>query len=383
MAGLALDGIGKKFKDQQVLDDISFTVAPGETLVLFGPSGSGKTVLLRLIAGVVDPDRGTIAIDGEDMAGVQPERRGIGMAFQNFALFPHMTAYANIASPLEAKRSTKQAIRAGVESVAKLLKIDHVLGHAPRALSNGQKQRTALARALAASPKLLLLDDPLRNVDAKLRFEMRMELPRLLRGRGATVVYVTQDYKEAMALGDRIAVLSAGRLAQLGTPQQIYQEPATIGIARLFGDPTINLLDVVPEDDGDGPFARLSDMQFPLDPGLAAAVGRECVLGLRPEAIRFVSAGSPGAIPVAIEAETPLNEKTVTLVVTKRGREILVSRPAGTPGPSAGVAHLAAAPGAALLLDRATGARLVPTPGGGLGAADGSLSAAATEGAAA
>jgi multiple sugar transport system ATP-binding protein len=376
MAGLALDGIGKKFKDQQVLDGISFAVAPGETLVLFGPSGSGKTVLLRLIAGVIDPDRGTVSIDGEDMTGVPPERRGIGMAFQNFALFPHMTAYENIASPLEAKRSTKDAIRAGVESVARLLKIDHVLGHAPRALSNGQKQRTALARALAASPQVLLLDDPLRNVDAKLRFEMRMELPRLLRGRGATVVYVTQDYKEAMALGDRIAVLSAGRLAQLGTPQQIYLEPATIGIARLFGDPAINLLDVVPEDDGDGPFARLSDMQFPLDPGLAAAVGSDCVLGLRPEAIRFVPGGSPGAIPVAIEAETPLNEKTVTLVVTKRGREILVSRPADVPGPSAGVAHLAAAPGSALLFDRATGARLVPT-------ADGGLRAAPTAGAAA
>lgn len=363
MGGLALDGIVKRFKDQTVLDGVTLAVAPGETLVLFGPSGAGKTVLLRLIAGVIEPEAGTIAIGGEDMGGVPPERRGIGMAFQNFALFPHMTAYDNIASPLAAKRSTKQAIREGVESVARLLKIDHVLGHAPRALSNGQKQRTALARALAASPQVLLLDDPLRNVDAKLRFEMRMELPRLLRGRGATVVYVTQDYKEAMALGDRIAVLSAGRVAQIGTPRQIYLAPATIEIARLFGDPAINLLDVVPEQDGDGPFVRLSDTRLPLDPGLGAAVGQNCVLGLRPEAIRFVAAGAPGAIPVAIEAETPLNEKTVTLVVTKRGREILVSRPAGSPGPSEGPAHLAAAPGAALLFERATGARVPPAGG--------------------
>jgi len=358
MTGLAIETLSKRFKDETVLDGVSFEVTEGETLVLFGPSGAGKTVLLRCIAGAVDPDAGSIRIGGEDMTEAPPERRGIGMAFQNFALFPHMSAFDNIASPLTARRSTKEAIKAGVESVAKLLKIDHVLNHAPKALSNGQKQRTALARALAASPRLLLLDDPLRNVDAKLRFEMRLELPRLLADQGTTVVYVTQDYKEAMALGDRIALLADGRIAQIGTPEEIYFTPATIAVAPLFGDPAINLLDAVPEKDGAGVFVRISDQRVPLDAGYAPAVGRECIVGIRPESLHFTD--DSGAIPVIIEAETPFNEKTVTLAVTKRGRELLISRPAGTPGPAEGTAGVESDAARTILFDRATGARIVP-----------------------
>lgn len=357
---LELKNIVKAFKSDVVLNGVSLSVDTGETLVLFGPSGAGKTVLLRLIAGVVEPDEGTIAIDGVDMDGVEPEDRGIGMAFQNFALFPHMDASDNIASPLTARRQSKDVIGRTVESVAKLLKIDHVLHHKPKELSNGQKQRTALARALAGEPKILLLDDPLRNVDAKLRFEMRLELPRLLADQQATVIYVTQDYKEAMALGHRIAVMSGGEIGQIGTPEEIYLRPATIDIARLFGDPVINLLDVSPERSGSGVQVKLSDQPVPLDPGYAERVGTECVLGVRPEAIRFVAEGSPGAIPVEVEAETPLNEKTVTLVLTQRGREIMVSRPSGTPGPVQGKAHVAIDAGHAHLFDRATGARIDP-----------------------
>lgn len=358
MASLELKNIVKRYKSQTVLDDLTLTVADGERLVLFGPSGAGKTVLLRLIAGVIDPDEGRILISGEDVTDVDAEFRGIGMAFQNFALFPHMSAFDNIATPLEAKKASQTTIKSGVESVAKLLKIGHVLTHKPRALSNGQKQRTALARALAGSPPVLLLDDPLRNVDAKLRFEMRLELPRLLRDQGATVVYVTQDYKEAMALGDRIAVMSSGQIRQLGTPEQIYLAPADIEIARLFGDPTINLLDVKPSRDARGVFVGLSNVQVHLDGAFDQAVGHDCVIGLRPEALSFTGGDTPGAIPVTVEAETPLNEKTVTLVRTVRGREILVSRPAGTPGPVHGSAHIAVNAKSALLFNRATGKRI-------------------------
>ncbi|ESY86709.1 ABC transporter ATP-binding protein [Mesorhizobium australicum] len=358
MASLELRNVVKRYKSQTVLDNLSLTVADGETLVLFGPSGAGKTVLLRLVAGVIDPDEGKILIGGEDMTDVDAEFRGVGMAFQNFALFPHMSAFDNIATPLAAKRSSQSAIKAGVESVAKLLKIGHVLSHKPRALSNGQKQRTALARALVGSPPLLLLDDPLRNVDAKLRFEMRLELPRLLADRGATVVYVTQDYKEAMALGDRIAVMSQGVIRQLGTPEQIYREPANVEIARLFGDPTINLLDVKPARDARGVYVGLSNVQVHLADAPEAAIGRDCIIGLRPEALHFVGENEPGAIPVTVEAETPLNEKIVTLVRTVRGREILVSRPAGTPGRSEGKAHIAVDGRSALLFDRASGERI-------------------------
>ena len=307
---------------------------------------------------MIDPDAGAIVIGGEDVTGLDAEFRGIGMAFQNFALFPHMSAFQNIATPLEAQRSSGGAIKAGVESVAKLLKIGHVLGHRPRALSNGQKQRTALARALVGSPPVLLLDDPLRNVDAKLRFEMRLELPRLLARQGATVVYVTQDYKEAMALGDRIAVMAEGKIRQLGTPEDIYRTPADVEIARLFGDPTINLLEVKPAKDARGLTIALSDVQVHLPGAPESAAGRDCIAGLRPEALRFADPAAPGAVPVTVEAETPLNEKTVTLVRTVRGREILVSRPAGTPGPAEGRAAIAIDGRYALLFDRATGARI-------------------------
>ena len=355
---IELNNVAKSFKTDQVFSEVSLNIAKGETLVLFGPSGAGKTVLLRLIAGVIDPDEGQIVVNGVDMDGVEPEDRGIGMAFQNFALFPHMDAHANIASPLTARQETKDGIGWRVSEVARLLKIDHVLGHKPKELSNGQKQRTALGRALAAKPSILLLDDPLRNVDAKLRFEMRLELPRLLKAQEATVIYVTQDYKEAMALGDRIAVMNNHGIAQVGTPEEIYLNPGTTAIARLFGDPAINLLDVVPGAGADGPEVEISGARMAIDPSLAAAVGRSCTLGVRPETIRFVDPGTPNAIPVDIEAETPLNEKTVTLAVTAQKREILVSRPAGTPGPETGTAHVLLDPASALLFDKATGDRI-------------------------
>jgi multiple sugar transport system ATP-binding protein len=189
---------------------------------------------------------------------------------------------------------------------------------------------------------------------------MRLELPRLLAAQGATVIYVTQDYKEAMALGDRIAVMAQGHIRQIGTPAEIYSAPADIEIARLFGDPTINLLDVVPQRGPDGAFVEISNVRLRL-PGFGAEiVGTECVLGLRPETIAFTEASVPGAIPVTVEAETPLNEKTVTLVLTARGREILVSRPAGTPGPVAGPAHIAVNTRAAFLFDRTSGRRIRP-----------------------
>lgn len=363
MATLELRHITKRFKTHTVIDDLSLTVAEGERLVLFGSSGAGKTVLLRLIAGVIDPDQGAILIGGEDVTSLDAEYRGIGMAFQNFALFPHMDAFANIATPLEARGEKESAIRAGVEAVARLLKIDHVLSHRPKALSNGQKQRTALARALAGSPPVLLLDDPLRNVDAKLRFEMRLELPRVLARQGATTIYVTQDYKEAMALGDRIAVMARGKVQQIGTPEEIYLSPANIEIARLFGDPTINLLEVTPKSDPAGVYCEISNVRVALPHVSADVAGKPAVLGLRPEALRFVDPGADRAVPVTVEAETPLNEKTVTLALTVGGREILISRPAGTPGPNHGKAAIAIDGSQTLLFDKESGARLSDNDG--------------------
>ena len=358
MATLTLDSVTKRFGAETVLADVSLAVADKETVVVFGPSGAGKTVLLRLIAGVHEPEEGAILIDGEPMAGVPPERRDVGMAFQNFALFPHMSARDNIASPLEARRAGRAAIERGVSDIARLLKIDHVLGHAPRELSNGQKQRTALARALVATPKILLLDDPLRNVDAKLRFEMRLELPRLLARSDSAILYVTQDYKEAMALGDRIAILMGGRLVQVATPEDIYLAPATVDVARLFGDPTINLIEATATGgDGGGLFAPIGGHRVPLGGGYADLDGRRVRLGIRPEHVRLEPRGA--GVPVTVEAVTPLNERIVRLLVTDDGTEILASAAAQDPGPDADEkVVLGVDPDAILLFDPDSGARI-------------------------
>ena len=329
MSQLALKSLSKSYGAFKVFDGLNLDAGSGEIVVIFGGSGTGKTILLRLIAGVEEPTAGTIELDGHDVSDIAPEHRNVGMAFQNFALFPHMSAAENIATPLKAQGKSADAVRAGIDRVAKLLKIDHVLGHAPRELSNGQKQRTALARALAAEPRILLLDDPLRNVDAKLRFEMRLELPRLLRQSGATVLYVTQDYKEAMALADRIAVLADGKFVQVATPEDIYLKPATLGVARLFGDPAINTAKTVIEVKNGMASAKVGGRDIPLPASLAAVAGRDITFGVRPEAVNILSPGSDG-LTASVVAVTPLNERTVLLLQSPDGWEFLASLPASS-----------------------------------------------------
>ncbi|MGI9416311.1 MAG: ABC transporter ATP-binding protein [Geminicoccaceae bacterium] len=323
MTYLSLDRVTKRFRHEAVLDGVSLDVEQGETVAIFGPSGSGKTVLLRLIAGVLDPDEGDIRIDGRSVILEPPEARKLGMAFQNFALYPHMTAFDNIASPLRALGQSDADVRKGVQQVADLLQIDHVLTHLPKALSNGQKQRTSLARSLVRGPKLLLLDDPLRNVDAKLRYEMRIELPRLLKQTDATVLYVTQDYKEAMALGDRIAVLDDNRFVQIDTPARIYRHPATTKVARLLGDPTINLQPTRLNVDGDRVTVKLFGQALPLNVKPVDAV--DCLVGIRPEHIKVSMTETEDGQPAELDAVTPLNVRSVLLLKTPDGDELLAS----------------------------------------------------------
>ena len=365
MPHLELESVTKSFKTGPAVDQLSLAVEAGEIVAVFGPSGAGKTVLLRLIAGIEEPDSGIVRIAGRDCTQDSPEVRGVGMAFQNFALFPHMSAYDNVASGLTATGAGREEIRRRVDAVAAMLKISHVMAHSPKELSNGQKQRTALARALVAAPKVLLLDDPLRNVDAKLRYEMRLELPNLLRRSGSAVLYVTQDYKEAMALADRIVVMLDGRVAQLDEPEAIYKTPVNVGIARLFGDPTINLLPVEPARNGTGTTVTIANTLVHLGHGFEAAAGRSCTLGLRPEDLVLEEESSPEAIPVDLLASTPLNERLVLLMKTLDGREVLASAsepPLG--GRATGRAYLRFDPAAALLFDGATGNRLERQDGG-------------------
>ena len=362
MSGLRLIEVGKAFRKERVLSKLSLDAAAGETLVVFGPSGTGKTVLLRLIAGIDDPDDGDILMDGASILGTAPEARGVGMAFQNFALYPHLSAFENIASPLRARMPDGEGVADKVRAIARLLKIGHVLDHAPRALSNGQKQRTALARALVGGPRVLLLDDPLRNVDAKLRYEMRLELPRLLRTFGSTVLYVTQDYKEAMALGDRIAVLLDGGIAQLADPGAIYQAPASLDVARLFGDPTINLVPSRVTEGPSGARAEVAGHAVPLARRFAQAVGARVTLGLRPESVAVSERRRPGALPAELAAVTPLNERVVLLLRMADGRELLASAPEEAGGGTRrhGPVFLSFDPADLLVFDGRTGRRLDP-----------------------
>ncbi|MBR0815863.1 ABC transporter ATP-binding protein [Bradyrhizobium diazoefficiens] len=358
MARLELNAVGKSFGPVRCAEDLSLAVEPGEIVAVFGPSGSGKTVLLRMIAGMFEPDEGDILVGGRSIVGAPPEQRGIGMAFQNFALFPHMSAQNNIASGLRAKGAAEVASR--VKSISRLLKIEHVLGHRPRELSNGQKQRTALARALIGNPDVLLLDDPLRNVDAKLRYEMRLELPSLLRRSSASVLYVTQDYREAMAIADRIAVLVDGRLVQVARPEEIYARPASVAVARLFGDPSINLAEVEPVAAQGGLSAQVAGTPVRLDAADRAIVDHgPCWLGVRPDDLVISRQAGENAIPARIVAVTPMHEKAVLLLRFADGSEWLAALPQGSAMASAedGV-FVRFAPEAALLFDRATGLRV-------------------------
>ncbi len=322
--GLAFREIGASFGKNVVLHDVGLAVEPGETLVLFGPSGAGKTVLLRAIAGLDPQSTGEVRIGGRDVSMAGPEARDLGVAFQNFALYPHMSARENIASPLRARRLSDAERHTRIARVSEMLRITHVLDQLPRALSNGQKQRTALARALVGEPKVLLLDDPLRNVDAKLRYEMRLELPRLLRRSGAASIYVTQDYREAMALGDRIAVMIEGRIVQCDDPEEVYDRPATTAVARLFGDPPVNLVPCRPVASNDGVRVRALGLDFDLHAG-PALIGRDALLGLRPEDIAVTSHAEAGAAEAVLQAITPLHDKIIMLLRTPGGEEILAS----------------------------------------------------------
>ena len=327
MSSLKLSQLSKRFGDNAILRDVSLEMRSGECLVVFGPSGCGKTTLLRLIAGILEPDGGDVLIAGESVADRGPQSRGVAMAFQNFALYPHMSAFENIASPLRARGVDAKTIEAKVHEVATLIRIDHVLDHLPRQLSNGQKQRTSLARSLVHAPSVLLLDDPLRNVDAKVRYEMRLELPRVFRRFGSTVIYVTQDYKEAMALGDRVGVLLDGRFRQLDVPARVYREPVDTRVANLFGDPPINLVPTRPHERDGALHTDLAGHDIALPGAAPGLAGRECLMGIRAEDIALYTAPRPGAIALQLEAVTPFNVRNVMLLRCGDGTELLASTP--------------------------------------------------------
>jgi len=242
MAGIVLDRISKSFGDGLALDSVSLEVADGELLVLLGPSGCGKSTLLRIIAGLVEPDTGRVIIDGRDMTGTPPRERDVAMVFQSYALYPHLNVRRNLGFGLRARRHPRAEVDEKVATTARRLGLEGLLDRRPRELSGGQRQRVAVGRAMVRDPAVFLMDEPLSNLDAQLRTATRVELAELHRSLEATFVYVTHDQVEAMTMATRVAVLNKGRIEQVGTPAEIYDEPASVFVAGFIGAPPMNLL---------------------------------------------------------------------------------------------------------------------------------------------
>jgi multiple sugar transport system ATP-binding protein len=288
MTTIELDTIRKEFGDDIVaVDDVSLTIEDGELVVLVGPSGSGKSTTLRCIAGLEAPTSGDIVIDGRRVNDVQPQNRDIAMVFQSFALYPHRTVRKNISFPLEARDVARDEIDDRVEEAAAMLDITELLDRKPAHLSGGQQQRVALGRALVRDPQAFLMDEPLANLDAKLRKEMRTEVVRLQQNLGVTMVHVTHNQEEAMTMGDRVAVMNNGLIQQFAPPKEVYRRPANRFVAEFIGSPSMNLLT---GSLADGQFhADIGGLSIRVPDALAdAATADPLTLGIRPESVQIV-----------------------------------------------------------------------------------------------
>jgi multiple sugar transport system ATP-binding protein len=300
MAEIQLERITKLFKDVRAVDDVSLTIRDGEFMVLLGPSGCGKTTLLRSIAGLEQIDGGRVRIGDRDVTDMPPRKRRIAMVFQSYAVFPHMTVFGNIAFGLQLSKLPKPEVRQRTEQAAELLHITELLDRYPSQTSGGQRQRIAVARAIAMQPQVLLMDEPLSNLDALLRLEMRAELKRLLGEIGSTTVYVTHDQVEALSMGDRVAIMNAGHLVQVGGPLEVYDAPADRFVGGFIGNPPMNFLGATPERRGSQVVVRIGsadELPIPDPPGaLAERVGRSVLLGIRAENIDLIKAGPPNGL---------------------------------------------------------------------------------------
>ncbi len=312
MASIHFEGVGKVFPDGTVaLDDLDLDVEDGEFVVLVGPSGSGKSTALRILAGLEDATAGTVRIGERVVNDVEPKDRDVAMVFQSYALYPHMTAQDNIGFPLRMRREEKARIRERVAATAGRLDIASLLERRPRQLSGGQRQRVALGRAIVREPRAFLMDEPLSNLDAKLRVEMRAYVAQLHHRLGKTILYVTHDQVEAMTMGDRVAILRGGLLEQVDAPQTLYDRPASLFVAAFMGSPAMNLLRgrIVAEDDT-RPALQLGSARLPLPdavlearPSLIDRVDEEVVVGIRPEALRTANGAR-----AALEGQVVLRE---------------------------------------------------------------------------
>ncbi len=317
LGSVELKNIVKIFPPNTVaVNNINLKIHDGEFFILLGPSGCGKTTTLRIIAGLEKPTKGRVYIDNVDVTDLPPRKRDVAMVFQTWALYPHMKVYDNIAFPLKLRKVPKDEIDRKVKEVAKMLQIESLLDRYPRQLSGGQQQRVALARALVRKPKVWLLDEPLSNLDAILRVQMRAELKKLQKELGITAVYVTHDQVEAMSMADRVAVMNAGRVLQVGRPEEVYRKPNTLFVARFIGSPPMNFINVSLTEEGGKYYLRSEGVNVELPRELGdviiknASDPKDLILGVRPEHLELTTADNAHIVGEVYIIE-PLGSETI------------------------------------------------------------------------
>ncbi|MFG3693058.1 ABC transporter ATP-binding protein [Stutzerimonas stutzeri] len=364
MAALELCNVRKSYpgSSNDTLKDIDLKIDDGEFLILVGPSGCGKSTLMNCIAGLEDITGGEIRVDGADISTASPKDRDIAMVFQSYALYPTMTVQENIAFGLKMRKVPAAKIQEEVARVAQLLQIEHLLGRKPSQLSGGQQQRVAMGRALARRPKIYLFDEPLSNLDAKLRVEMRTEIKLMHQRLKTTTVYVTHDQIEAMTLGDKVAVMKDGIVQQFGTPKEIYNDPANLFVASFIGSPPMNFIPLRLSKRGGGWSALLESGQDRCELPVNAAPGeslegRDVILGIRPEQICVGAASELPSLRAEVQVVEPTGPDTMVFVTLNQTKVCCRLAPDAAPNPGETLT-LQFEPGKVLLFDAQTGERL-------------------------
>jgi multiple sugar transport system ATP-binding protein len=364
VATVTFDHVTKQFGDFVAVKDLSLAIEHGEFMVLVGPSGCGKTTSLRMIAGLEEITSGTLMIGDRVVNDVSPRDRDIAMVFQSYALYPHMTVRDNMAFGLKLRKVAKAEIDRRVKEAADILDLGKYLDRRPRELSGGQRQRVALGRAIVREPAVFLMDEPLSNLDAKLRVQTRAEIARLHQRLDTTMVYVTHDQVEAMTMGDRIAVMSEGVLQQVGSPQTLYERPSNKFVAGFIGSPSMNFFDVDVEGTGEATMLRSGEIVLPAGPAAAAGFsGSALTAGVRPEHLDVAADGAPGGFRAKAEVVEFLGNEEL-LHVTAGGEQLIAlvgSEHRIRPGD---IITLVADPTKVHVFDRATGASLSAAAGG-------------------
>ncbi|MEO1550550.1 MAG: sn-glycerol-3-phosphate ABC transporter ATP-binding protein UgpC [Pseudomonadota bacterium] len=307
MAGVRLDGLVKAYGAVQVVHGIHLDVEEKEFVVLVGPSGCGKSTTLRMIAGLEEITQGDLTIDNKRMNRIAPKDRDVAMVFQNYALYPHLNVADNMAFGLRIRRMPRAQIKTTIAEVAEILELSEYLDRRPADLSGGQRQRVAMGRAIVRHPKVFLFDEPLSNLDAKLRTQMRAEIKRLHNRLGVTSIYVTHDQVEAMTLADRIVVMNDGRIEQVGTPMDLFNNPANTFVAGFLGSPPMNQIKGVLTESG----ARIGNAEIKLGGPINGHAGREVIVGIRPEHVSLSAGNHTSALPIEIDLVEPLGSEAL------------------------------------------------------------------------